>query len=243
MINILTISKNTVLRNIFGVFLKLLPANIVVSILYGKIRGKKWIKSAGVNAYCLGTYEIEKQKLFEKIVKPNDIVFDIGAHVGFYTLLASELVGESGKVFAFEPLSRNINYLKRHIALNKCNNVFVMEAAVCDKAGEVYFEELHDSFYGRVVDEQTDIKVASIVLDNLLKNDELPAPNVLKIDVEGNELLVLKGAENILQKYHPVIFLATHSEKIRNDCFNFLENLKYNFKNITDKDISEIFAY
>lgn len=228
---------------ILKIFLRLIPGRAVISILQGKLKGKKWIKGSGVNGYWLGIYEIEKQKLFEKIVKPGDVVFDIGAHVGFYTLLASELVGENGKVFAFEPLPRNINYLKKHIELNKRKNVFVVESAVSDIEGEAYFGESRDSFYGRIINEQSDMKVGSVILDNLIKNNELPAPNVLKIDVEGNELLVLKGAENMLKQYHPSIFLATHNKKTRNNCLNFLKNLGYNFNTITDKDISEIFAY
>ena len=69
--------------------------------MQGKIRGKKWVVGSGNHGYWLGWYEYDKRILFEKTVTKQSIVFDIGAHVGFYTLLASELVGPGGKVYAF----------------------------------------------------------------------------------------------------------------------------------------------
>jgi FkbM family methyltransferase len=230
--------------NFFRLFFKLIPSFVVMPVLTGRLRGKRWIQGSGVNAYRLGNYEIEKQKLFESLVRTGDVVYDIGANVGFYTLLASELVGKQGKVFAFEPLPRNINYLKKHIELNKCKNVFVIEAAVYNIEGEVNFgEDAYGSVYGRVVDDVSNIKVKSVVLDKMVKEQIVSAPNVLKLDIEGNELMALKGAENILKQYHPIIFLTTHSEKIRQDCLSFLKGLKYNFGEINEKDTSEICAY
>ena len=73
-----------------------------VRILQGKLRGKKWIVGSGNHAYWLGSHEYKKRILFEKVIRQGSIVFDIGAHVGFYTLLASVLVGTKGKVFAFD---------------------------------------------------------------------------------------------------------------------------------------------
>ena len=89
MINFSAISKNPVLKNIPGIFFKLLPPNIIVFILQGKLKGKKWIKSSGVNGYWLGTYEIEKQKLFEKIVIGVGATVVVGMVVGIVLFLTS----------------------------------------------------------------------------------------------------------------------------------------------------------
>lgn len=105
---------------------KIIPKQAIVPILQGKLRGKRWIVCSYGPSCWLGIYEYEKRVLFEKLVKRGDIVFDIGAHVGFYTLLASELVGKNGKVLAFEPLPRNLSYLKRHLKLNNCQNVEIL---------------------------------------------------------------------------------------------------------------------
>lgn len=240
------IYKNSVVGWFLRKCLRLVPSNIVIPISNGRLKGKKWIKGSGVNAYWLGIYEIDKQKLFEQIVKPGDVVFDIGAHVGFYTLLASELVGITGKVFAFEPLPRNINFLKKHLKLNRLGNVKIFEFAVSDKEENVFFGELSNSFSGRIIEQEKGIRVKSVILDNLIKSKKLLPPNVLKIDVEGNELAVLKGAEYTIEQYRPAIFLATHTEKIHNECINFLKKFKYNIQPIVGENVNktgEILAY
>ena len=99
-----------------GKFLKMiLPSNMKVPILQGRLRGKKWIIGSSNVECALGSYEYEKVKLFEKNIQKSSVVYDIGAHVGFYTLLASELVGDMGKVIAFEPVPLNLKYLKKHL--------------------------------------------------------------------------------------------------------------------------------
>ena len=78
------------------------------------------------------------------------MVFDIGAHVGFYTLLSSILVGPNGHVYAFEPLPRNLKYLKEHLRINKITNVHVFELAVSNLSGEGQFFEGPNSSMGRL---------------------------------------------------------------------------------------------
>ncbi|MBI2632839.1 MAG: FkbM family methyltransferase [Parcubacteria group bacterium] len=214
------------------------------------MRGKKWIKGSGVNSYWLGNYETEKQKLFCKKVKTNDIVFDIGAHVGFYSLLSAELVGKNGKVYAFEPLPRNITYLKKHIELNKQSNIIVIESAVSNKDGMTMLcEEIETpecSIVGNDQQTKNTIQVTSATLDTLIQKNVIPVPNIIKIDVEGAELMVLEGARSLLNKFHPMIVLATHNQSIHNECINFLQSYGYRIDPITGDGIlftDEIFAY
>ncbi len=244
MIDFSSISQNSVVGKILRFLLKFIPANSRLFILQGKLRGKKWIKGSGVNSYWLGNYELDKQKLFLKIVKQGDVVFDIGAHVGFYTLLASELVGQKGKVFAFEPLPRNIEYLKKHIKINICKNVNIIKAAVSDKGGNAFLNNDSDSFSSRIV-EDGKIKIRTVTIDDLVSSGKLQIPNVIKMDVEGAELSVLEGTASILKKNKPVILLSTHGGKIHKECRDFLKKLGYNLKPIAgDKfeKANEIFA-
>src|SRR5712692_7002997 len=97
--------------------LKLVPPTMVMPVLTGKLRGKRWIVGSGIHGCWLGWYESEKQRAISKEVRSNTVFYDIGANVGFYSLLASMLVGP-GKVFSFEPMPRNFSYLKRHLDLN-----------------------------------------------------------------------------------------------------------------------------
>lgn len=245
MINFSVIPQDSLIGKCLRGILKLIPKNVVLPILQGKLRGKKWIIGSWVFGYWFGTYELEKQKLFEKIVKEGDIVYDIGAHVGFYTLLASELVGERGKVFAFEPLPRNLYFFKKHTVLNSCSNIEIIEAAVSDKEGRVSFSEGESSFTGKL-NEEGRLKVISITLDDLLKEGKILPPNIIKIDVEGAEYQVLKGAFDILKKYKPALILSIHNVESFTNCISFLEGLNYQLESIDDenyKKSGEVFAY
>src|SRR5580700_3209935 len=86
--------------------LSLIPPEAEVRILRGPLRGKKWIKGAGPNAYWVGTYEVARLRALANAVSPGTVVYDVGANVGIYSLLASLRAGPSGKVYAFEPLER-----------------------------------------------------------------------------------------------------------------------------------------
>jgi len=130
MINFSGITDNSVVGKVLRLPLKLIPGGTILPILQGNLKGKKWIVGSSNHGCWLGTYEFAKQRLFSETIREGSVVYDIGAHVGFYTLLASVLVGPKGKVVAFEPLPRNIYYLKKHLRLNQCKNVILVEAAV-----------------------------------------------------------------------------------------------------------------
>src|SRR5712692_81229 len=115
--------------------------NLPLPILRGGLRGKWWfLGSRGkLLRVLLSTYEREQTALFRRAVRPGDVVFDIGAHAGYYTLLASALVGPTGKVFAFEPDTRNYRMLEKQIAINRCSNVVLSSSAVSDSNGVAQF--------------------------------------------------------------------------------------------------------
>jgi len=202
---------------------------MVIPIMQGRLRGKKWIVGSATHGCWLGTFEHEKQAIFADVIKESSVVYDIGANVGFYTLLASELVKSKGSVIAFEPLPDNIHYLKKHIEMNKCQNVKIFETGVADFTGESFFATNSSRCEGSIA-AAGPLRVNIIKLDDLVARDEIPVPDYIKIDVEGAELKVLKGAENILSKSSPVIFLATHGQEIHAQCCSYLRSLGYNLK-------------
>jgi hypothetical protein len=134
MINFSGLSERSLFGRILRSPLALLPRGLTVPIVQGPLRGWWWKVGSGIHGYWLGSYEADKQPRFASVIRPGDIVFDIGAHVGFYSLLASKMVGPQGRVFAFEPVQRNLYYLHRHLQLNRIANVTVVQTAVGERS-------------------------------------------------------------------------------------------------------------
>ncbi len=240
MINFSRVSDKSIVRKIFRLLVKLIPRNTILYILQGKLKGKKWIIGSYPAHSCwLGSYEYKQQTLFSKIIKQGSIVYDIGASAGFYTLLASVLVGPRGKVFAFEPSPRNIYYLKEHLRLNRCNNVTVIEAAVSDKDNIAFFEECITSSFDHL-STKGNFEVKTISLDNLVAKGKIPPPDYIKIDVEGAELSVLFGAKKILVNCSPTTFLSTHGFDLHSQCCTFLKSINYDLQSVNG-DINNVY--
>ncbi len=244
MINFSKIPANSLLGRLARWPLSLLPRNFQIRIFQGPLRGCRWIIGAGTHGYWLGTYELEKQQHFTCVIRPGWTVFDVGAHVGFYTILASLLVGNKGAVFSFEPLLQNIHFLGKHITLNRLNNVTVIEAAVGRKSGIMSFTEGPFSSMGSLSsDGNRSVSVMS--LDDLFRQGKIPPPNVIKIDIEGGEFEALIGAEDLLRSARPIIYLATHGPEIHSDCVNYLLSLGYHLQplNGSVQFADELIAY
>jgi len=205
--------------------LSLVPQGAVVRILGGPLRGKRWVVGSAIHRCWLGFYEYEKRKLICRQVAPDSVFWDVGANVGFYSLLASELVG-SGKVFAFEPVPRNLSYLRRHLTLNRVTNVEVFAVAVSDRNGTASFEVEKTGAMGHLSGEGS-ITVPVATLDSLAEAGKVLPPDYVKMDIEGAELLALRGACQTFQRFHPFLFLATHNREVHQSCCQLLESWGY----------------
>jgi FkbM family methyltransferase len=155
------------------------------------------------------------------------VCFDIGANVGFYTLLLSKMAGHQGLVVAFEPVPNNCDFLRRHVTINSCNNVVVRELALTDFDGSASFDPTHSSSQGHLA-EQGSLNVRCARIDSLVAAGEIPPPDIMKIDVEGAEVGVLSGTREVIARNKPVIFLATHGEQPQRECCSMLQELGYN---------------
>jgi FkbM family methyltransferase len=220
--------SGTLLGKILRLPLSLIPSEAEVRILRGPLRGKKWIKGSGPNAYWFGTYEVERLHALANAVNPGAVVYDVGANVGIYSLLASLLAGPSGVVYAFEPLERNLVYLRRHLILNKVKNCVVLGAAVCNKEGTRAFSAASWSSSMAHLSADGEISVPSTSLDNCIYGERrFRPPGILKIDVEGAEMEVLEGASRVITEFHPAIFLEIHGTQLHADCSAFLSAKGY----------------
>ena len=233
---------------IFGKILPQLPYRVV----RGPLKGFKFILGAnsgeggGATIY-FNLLEPIQTTSFTKVLKKGDILFDVGANVGLYTLLGSRLVGDTGKVFAFEPLVSNISYLHRHIKINKIKNVIIVPCACSDSLAIATFFHGPNNAVGHIenatgfnkanetavvyTDETTIIP--TLTLDAVA--DKLGiTPTILKIDVEGAELGVLQGAKGIISNNKPVIYLSVHSDELRTTCLAYLSNFNYKFEALNE---------
>jgi FkbM family methyltransferase len=172
----------------------------------------RWVVGSGVHGYWLGSYESVTSSELRSLLDPGAVFFDVGAHVGFYTLMASRVVGQGGLVVAFEPNPRNLTFLHRHVGMNAIRNVQVIEAAASSTPGMLRFRAETESSMGHVSDVGT-IEVAATTLDDAVFARGARAPDVIKIDVEGHEAPVLEGATRILDRFGPAIVLEVGEEQ------------------------------
>jgi len=171
--------------------------------------------------YYLGNYEKDSFSFFKKEIKKNNTILDIGAHIGLYSSPFAELTGEDGKVFCFEPTPSTFNILKKTIELNKHKNVQAVNAAISDKSGTITFNLTSDDGEGSNANSiveinraKNNLEVRAYSIDDFRQQYRLKI-DVLKIDVEGAELLALKGAKKTFELDFPIGILALHPENIK----------------------------
>lgn len=237
--NFSSIANDTSLGRLLRLPLKVVPRTAVVPILQGRLRGKKWVTGSSDHGCWLGSYEFVKQQFISDRVSAGAVVYDIGAHVGFYTLLFSELVGQEGRVFAFEPAPENFAYLQRHLQLNRCRNVTSVPVALGQSTGTASFETRVASSAAGHLSETGLLQVPVFRLDEWVQQQRAPFPDYLKIDVEGAEAGVLSGAREMLRVRKPMIFLATHGPEVHSQCCRFLSELGYTLQSLTSASVEQ----
>lgn len=163
-------------------------------------------------------------RLFRRLVRPGDTVFDVGANVGYTMLLLSSLVGDEGKVVAFEPGRRAFASLSRNAEAR--GNIHLRQVAASEGAGEATFHEtpMSDISSLEPVAGATEFTVPTVSLDSVASEVGMPA--FIKIDVEGHEPSVLRGMVTIFAAEHPpaVLFEALTSA-IRDRCIAEIRKL------------------
>lgn len=180
-----------------------------------------------------------------KYLQVGDVFYDLGANVGFYTLLAATVVGSAGSVYAFEPLPRNLEFLRQHIMLNKIDNVTVYDVAVSDNEGIQNFQTNTGPSMAKL-SLDGNVKVNCISLNQFTKEANLRPPNVMKIDIEGAEYTALRGASDLLQKSRIKLFLSVHTASLYEQCRQLLTDLGYTVETLRHRNrefSDELFCY
>lgn len=223
----------------FIFFSKFVPRGMRLRILKGPLRGYKWIVGAAAGeakglSIILNLSEQEQIKIAKEIISKNNVCFDVGANVGLYSLLFSRY---SKLVYAFEPLPRNLSFLYKTIEINQIRNVIIVPCAVADKNKLSWFQVGKNYSLGRLTTKGNQ-PVMVLSLDNFIK-ESLVVPDIIKIDVEGSELSVLRGSKNLLSESKPIILLSTHGDKVKKECLDFLKQLNYKILKPLDTDSIE----
>jgi FkbM family methyltransferase len=189
-----------------------------------------------------GVYEPHVAQALERILHPGGTFVDVGANIGYFSLLASTLVGPGGKVLAFEPMEENIVLFRKSVRLNQFHNIHIFQKAVLNKNGMVHmilwdrrnsgsFHILNNPYW-----EETIYEVEAVKLDDFLSGERV---DVIKVDVEGSEGLVFQGMIETIRRYHPILILEFTPLGLKDissisgeEFLKAFENLDYSFQDI-----------
>ena len=165
-----------------------------------------------------GRYETPAQEVLTTWLRPGDCFYDVGAHIGFFSLLAARLVGERGTVIAFEPDPNNASILRTTAIKNKMPQIRVVEAAAWSSSGPLEFQRADpassgvDGQVGPIANLNRDrIRVSGVALDDYVLQHESSPPNFLKIDVEAAEVGALQGAAELFKTFRPSLLCEVHN--------------------------------
>jgi len=214
-----------------------------VEIAAGDLKGYKILLNLKAEkSRWLGTYEPELAEAVRAFLKPGMTVYDVGANIGYVSLLLAHCVRPNGKVFAFEALPANAERIRRNVSLNALENrITLVEAAVADRGGEITFF-VHQSVgmgkaagsAGRREEQyQAEIKVPALSLDEFVYEQGHPAPDAVKMDIEGGEVLALPGMKRILAEYHPLLFLELHGPESEQAAWQSLTAAGYTLREMS----------
>jgi FkbM family methyltransferase len=154
----------------------------------------------------LGLFEPPETSLVRRLLKPGDTFLDVGAHIGWFTTIASRLVGDDGAVIACEPYPANAAALKENLALNNAQNVRLVEMALGSEPGELSLALAGDSGGISALDWGQGERVTATMTTLDEVTAEVPAITLLKMDVEGWEAHVLRGGSAALRRTENVLF-------------------------------------
>lgn len=193
---------------------------VLVNVAAGELAGARLsLDLQSEKDYWLGTYEPELQQAILDLIQPGMVIYDVGANIGYVSLLLARRAGAGGTVFAFEALPANLERLRANLALNEfAGKVTVIPCAVVDAPRGVQFLVGPSGGMGKAqgsagreeVRYAQSIQVEGISLDHFVYSGGNPPPQVVKMDIEGGEVLALPGMRRLLFEQRPLILLELH---------------------------------
>lgn len=193
-------------------FMSRRPVHLTLKDFKMVVRLDDW--DVGARIAIKRTYEEHVTKVMRPLLKPGMVVVDIGANIGFYSLLAASQIGKSGRVIAFEPSVDNCALLKMSLAANNFENVNIHQMAVADVNGIVGFH-MGDS-NGSIIRSNAGtlpFQVPAVRLDTFLRDEA--RIDLIKMDIEGAEGMALAGMKELVRRHRPIIFTEFSPDALR----------------------------
>lgn len=228
-------------------------------VLIGR-KGRVWVKVetglarglwlhlnlANEEKYWLGYHELEVQELLRKLTIPGTVAYDVGSHVGFFSMAMARLMGPEGQIFAFEPDPESAERIQEHVLRNNLQRgrgIRVLREAVWSyscrtgipfKRGNIKRDHggISADGYSPPLADGECISVPSITFDSLMQ-EGYPTPDIVKIDVEGGECEVLKGGRELFSQAKPKLICEIHSREAVNWIIDWLKHKDYAFRSLT----------
>lgn len=216
----------------------------VLRIMAGPARGMRVPKEVGLAnlAVLFGLYERAVTKAIASVERPVHVVYDVGAHLGMTTLTLAGSIGRGATIFAFEPLPDNVARLEMLRSANSRINLTIVSAALAEKTGTAQFKKSQAAAMGILADIAADDGamavraendlVQTLTLDAFVFDDAQPAPDFIKIDVEGAEGLVVAGGLRTLERHHPILLIELHGPKHAGEVWDLLRKQRYTWRYI-----------
>lgn len=222
--------------------------NLTIDTLYDgdikiKLHLKDWIQQ---QIYFTDYFDYKGIKFLKHTLKEGDVFFDVGTNIGSYSLVASKIVGNSGKVYSFEPVTKTLKKLTETVERNNFNNIQIEKKIVSDKNESINIYASPDNNTGmssiiKKFDNVEPESVPSVILDEYIINQKIKTIALVKIDVEGAEFHVLKGMKNILTNIKPILFIEIINDNLETtsitsqEIIDFILNFNYSIY-ATDKN-------
>ena len=207
-----------------------------VKIAAGNLAGYTILLDMQVDKdYWLGTYEPQLQAALCDLILPVMVIYDVGANIGYVSLMLAKATGEKGKVYAFEALPANVGQLQKNLALNQMERrVSLFAGAVTQASGPVRFLVHASGGMGKAAGSagrqdiyQSEVIVPGISLDEFVFGQGNPPPQVVKMDIEGGEVLALPGMQRVLTEVRPVMMMELHGPESSQVAWNMLTAANY----------------
>jgi FkbM family methyltransferase len=185
------------------------------------------------------------------LCREKNTFFDIGAHIGLYSLPMSRVLQRDGMIYAFEPSEKNCYFLKKHLEYNSIHNIKLYSLLVGEEAKEdipFYEDQDVDGMNSIVLPKNPELYTLILkkqtTLDDFCDQHKV-IPQVMKVDVEGAEISVLKGGRNVLKRFHPQIILSVHPRQLQqlgdsvDSLADLIKSLGYEINDIDGNPVHE----
>jgi FkbM family methyltransferase len=215
-------------------------------ILRGPLKGRRLVLGENDRkAYLLGGYEKTIAGHLGRECRAGTTALDVGANIGYFTLLLSELTGPGGAVFSFEPNPENAAKIRRMVDVNRIRNITVLQLAVSNHSGRMPFMVESTGSMGRLLAEPVgangciDVEVAPI--DQVVRMQKIRMVSVIKMDIEGAEAEAIPGMKELLRRDRPVIFCEWHPAKTKSGYREIFSGVGYRCELLDPESAIETF--